>query len=31
MLQNGFKHVYALKGGWADWTKAGHPVQDRIE
>jgi rhodanese-related sulfurtransferase len=25
----GFKNVYALKGGWYEWEKAGYPVESK--
>jgi rhodanese-related sulfurtransferase len=29
-LQNlGFTNVYALKGGWREWQKAGYPTEER--
>jgi len=27
LLGRGYRKVYALKGGWADWEKAKYPVQ----
>lgn len=24
---NGYTKVYALKGGWKEWEKAGYPTQ----
>ncbi len=26
-IQNGIEDVAALKGGWADWLRAGYPVE----
>jgi 3-mercaptopyruvate sulfurtransferase SseA len=28
-MGRGYKKVYALKGGWADWEKAKYPVQPK--
>jgi rhodanese-related sulfurtransferase len=25
--RQGFKNVYALKGGWSGWVKAGYPTE----
>jgi rhodanese-related sulfurtransferase len=25
----GFNNVYALKGGWKEWVKAGYPVEKK--
>jgi len=29
LLENGFKRVRALKGGWQEWQKAGGPTEPR--
>lgn len=29
LLQSGFKHVRALKGGWREWRKVNGPVEQR--
>ncbi len=26
---NGYRNVYALKGGWAAWKKAGYPIEKK--
>jgi 3-mercaptopyruvate sulfurtransferase SseA len=26
-MGRGYKKVYALKGGWADWEKSKYPVE----
>jgi 3-mercaptopyruvate sulfurtransferase SseA len=28
-MGRGYKKVYALKGGWADWEKAKFPVEPK--
>jgi len=25
----GFKKVFALKGGWKEWSKAGYPIEKK--
>jgi 3-mercaptopyruvate sulfurtransferase SseA len=25
----GFKQVFALKGGWSEWEKAGYPTEPK--
>jgi 3-mercaptopyruvate sulfurtransferase SseA len=27
MMANGYRQVYALKGGWQAWQRAGYPVE----
>ncbi len=27
LMQMGFRKVYALKGGWREWAKAGYPTE----
>jgi len=27
LIEDGFKEVYALKGGWAAWRKAEYPLE----
>jgi rhodanese-related sulfurtransferase len=29
LMGRGYKKVYALKGGWADWEKAKYPVEPK--
>ncbi|MBM4339815.1 MAG: hypothetical protein FJ110_09745 [Deltaproteobacteria bacterium] len=29
MIELGFKKVFALKGGWEAWSKAGHPTEKK--
>jgi rhodanese-related sulfurtransferase len=29
MISLGFTKVYALKGGWKDWSKANFPMEAR--
>jgi rhodanese-related sulfurtransferase len=29
LISLGFKKVYALKGGWDEWTKAKFPVEKK--
>jgi 3-mercaptopyruvate sulfurtransferase SseA len=29
MIARGYKKVYALQGGWADWEKAKYPVEPK--
>ncbi|MGA9477147.1 MAG: rhodanese-like sulfurtransferase, partial [Desulfobacterales bacterium] len=24
-----YRNVYALKGGWKEWVKAGYPVENK--
>jgi rhodanese-related sulfurtransferase len=28
-MENGFTKVYALKGGWLNWVKAGYPTESK--
>jgi len=28
-MELGFKNVFALKGGWDEWLKAGYPVEKK--
>jgi 3-mercaptopyruvate sulfurtransferase SseA len=28
-MGRGYKKIYALKGGWADWEKAKYPVEPK--
>jgi len=30
-MENGFTKVYALKGGWPEWEKAGYPAEPKQE
>jgi len=27
--QNGYNNVFAIKGGWQAWLKAGYPIEDK--
>jgi rhodanese-related sulfurtransferase len=29
-MAKGYKNVYALKGGWDAWEKAGFPVEPKV-
>jgi 3-mercaptopyruvate sulfurtransferase SseA len=29
MMDQGFKDVYALKGGWKEWEKANYPAENK--
>jgi 3-mercaptopyruvate sulfurtransferase SseA len=29
MIAKGYQKVYALKGGWKEWEKAGYPTQPK--
>jgi 3-mercaptopyruvate sulfurtransferase SseA len=29
LLGRGYKKIYVLKGGWADWEKAKYPVEPK--
>jgi 3-mercaptopyruvate sulfurtransferase SseA len=29
MIALGYKNVYALKGGWNEWLKAGFPTETK--
>lgn len=29
LLAEGYKNVYALKGGWNEWVRAGYPVEKK--
>jgi len=29
LMAEGYRNVYALKGGWKDWVKAGYPVEKK--
>jgi 3-mercaptopyruvate sulfurtransferase SseA len=29
MIDKGYQKVYALKGGWKEWEKAGYPTQPK--
>jgi len=29
LVELGFKNVFALKGGWDEWLKAGYPVEKK--
>jgi 3-mercaptopyruvate sulfurtransferase SseA len=29
LLNRGYPKVYALKGGWKEWFKAGYPVEKK--
>jgi len=29
MIEKGFTNVYALKGGWNGWIKAGYPTEPK--
>jgi len=31
MMEQGYRKVYALKGGWQAWVDAGYPVQEKPE
>jgi len=28
-MRSGFTKVYALKGGWEEWLKAGYPTEKK--
>jgi len=28
-MEKGYSNVYALKGGWDGWTKAGYPIEPK--
>jgi 3-mercaptopyruvate sulfurtransferase SseA len=28
-MANGYKHVYALKGGWKAWESAKYPIEPK--
>jgi len=28
-MEMGFKKVFALKGGWKEWSKAGYPIEKK--
>jgi rhodanese-related sulfurtransferase len=28
-MNQGYKKVYALKGGWNDWVKANFPTEEK--
>ncbi|MGD9285820.1 MAG: rhodanese-like sulfurtransferase, partial [Desulfobacterales bacterium] len=28
-IENGYLKVYALKGGWSAWNKAGYPIEKK--
>jgi len=29
LAKRGYERVFALKGGWAAWVKAGYPVETK--
>jgi rhodanese-related sulfurtransferase len=29
LIEKGYAKVYALKGGWRDWEKAGYPTEPK--
>jgi rhodanese-related sulfurtransferase len=29
MMEKGYAKIYALKGGWNDWLKAGFPTEKK--
>jgi len=29
LMGMGYKNVYALKGGWLEWEKAGYPTEKK--
>jgi rhodanese-related sulfurtransferase len=29
LIEKGYTKVYALKGGWRDWEKAGYPTEPK--
>jgi rhodanese-related sulfurtransferase len=29
LIEKGFDKVYALKGGWNAWEKAGYPIEPK--
>lgn len=29
LIAMGYPKVYALKGGWKEWSKAGYPVEKK--
>jgi 3-mercaptopyruvate sulfurtransferase SseA len=29
MITDGYTQVYALKGGWKAWERAGYPVEEK--
>jgi len=29
MMEKGYRKVYALKGGWDEWLKAGFPTEKK--
>jgi 3-mercaptopyruvate sulfurtransferase SseA len=29
LIEMGFKKVFALKGGWKEWSKAGYPIEKK--
>jgi 3-mercaptopyruvate sulfurtransferase SseA len=29
MIADGYTQVYALKGGWHAWERAGYPVEEK--
>jgi rhodanese-related sulfurtransferase len=29
LIEMGYTSVYALKGGWVEWEKAGYPIEKK--
>jgi rhodanese-related sulfurtransferase len=29
LMAEGYRNVYALKGGWKEWVKDGYPVEKK--
>jgi 3-mercaptopyruvate sulfurtransferase SseA len=29
LIEIGFKKVYALRGGWKEWSESGYPVEGK--
>jgi 3-mercaptopyruvate sulfurtransferase SseA len=29
MIDQGFRDIFALRGGWAAWEKAGYPTEPK--
>jgi rhodanese-related sulfurtransferase len=29
LMEKGYTKVYALKGGWEEWNKAGYPTEKK--
>jgi 3-mercaptopyruvate sulfurtransferase SseA len=29
LIEKGYAHIFALKGGWDEWKKSGYPTESK--